>query len=166
MDAGLRPRVSHHWRAGLRTVHVRDLTATAGPRTHEVAIGHLVTFRPGKYEPLSWEQARGLVGNDGFDVRETPDGSPIRPVEHEGDFGRVQIRTDQVIATFEELTAAALVSRCEEFEAGRKFHARSSREKMIDFLMRQRLGGGAEDTEGEDDAEVIADDSPDLTSIP
>ena len=130
---------------------VRDLCATIGPRVHELMVDgrpRKFTFPVQDYIEIDPAVAVPLIGNDGFEVK-TVDGVTLRPLNAGPEL--VQLRTGQVIADLHELDKAALANRCRAYHGGDKFHPiRSTKNDMIDFLMRAQSAAAGEAVDDED----------------
>jgi hypothetical protein len=132
---------------------VRDLNATTEPRTHDLVdadgVKAAYAFPPGAWVDVPLTIAtRWLVGNSGFEVK-GPDGQVLKlvaqPQEAAGGRGLV-LRPDQVVASLDELTIDALMSRVQA--RGGKLTKADGKQKMVAFL----LSGGAAAAGAIDDA--------------
>lgn len=140
---------------------VVDLTATQGPRRHEIVQdgrSHVYVFESAD-QPVAMPRAHALtlVGNAGFAVHE-PSGQRLhtRPAAA----GPLVLRPDEVVARLEELTVDALLARAQALAGGGRFkRAGARRDDLIAFLIAGlAAAGGAVDAE--EALEVDVEDAP------
>lgn len=118
---------------------VKDLNATTDARRHDLldADGKIVSFdfMPNRYTAVPLTMAtRFLVGNSGFEVL-GPDGQVLRLMAQPqtGAGPGIVLRPDQVIASLDELTLDALVTRA--VAKGGKFTKASGKKAVVEFLV-------------------------------
>lgn len=150
---------------------VRDLLATAGPRTHLLNDRHNT---PQRYTfpddqtyvdaPMSTVMRNKLVENDGFEVR-NQNGAvmrAVRSVDHAGQKGIV-LAHDELVVKYEELITDALVTRAAKAGFVPVKDQDITRDDLINFLIeRSILGANGVAAEGEAAAGAAEADSVDL----
>lgn len=119
-------------------VDVVDLNASrvGAKRTHRLG-GRNYDFNGPDPVELPFDVALRLVGNEGFEVRKK-DGTVIRPkrqatTDMSGQV--VSLRSDQTIATYAELSKAALLERANALPGGGHFRHNTRPEDIIQFLI-------------------------------
>ena len=116
-------------------VEAVDLLATDGPRVHDLP--GPVTFEPGEWVKVPFvgigERLLGIP--EGFGVRKL-DGTPLRlkgtvvASSHQAG-GVTQLRSDQIVATYGEMSMEALKARC----VAANLAVSTARSPMIALLM-------------------------------
>lgn len=119
---------------------VRDLLATAGPRTHEFldrrGVRQKFTFKDDTdYVDVPMSIATKVIGNEGFEVLNQR-GMVLRAVRS-ADTGQqkgIILAHDEIVAKYDELTTDALIERA--VAAGFKPEGDdTTRDQLIDFLI-------------------------------
>lgn len=145
-------------KAAPKLLHVLDTTAQpptfdannrviAGPRTHEMPVDGFTksfVFEHGKPLPLPPEVALKFLKHDAFKL--TDEAGNIKPFRRrpkqpdELQAGEALVlKDDETVATYEELSSAALQARVLEMPGGEKFKSNPTRAALIEFIVAAKL---------------------------
>ena len=141
---------------------VRDLNATVRPRTHEFlnSEGHPVpvtfsnAYTPARVEA---EIAMTLVGIPGFVVTDEHGSAITSHAVDDGNDGTVILAANQTIATYDELSRDALLTRA--LTLGGKFTRTANKEELVAFLVAEASLGEPGGSTVLPDEEVELDES-------
>lgn len=133
-------------------------------RTHTPVVGVDYELNSAEFKNMPEAHARKFLCDETFIVQDET-GQLVPPLDASAmlkagaDIPSLDI--DQTIATYQELTDAALLARAAQRAGGEDFTGESHRESVIDFLIgraRQHLSSHESALEGEDTEEMAGED--------
>lgn len=145
---------------------VIDSLATSGPRTHDAAPGLSYQLHATKKTWMPQSHAMAFLCDAAFKVYDDAGElvHALPPITAQrGGHEAPKLRPGETIANLDELNTVALLARAKLHPDGRKFHGRTPRTELIEFLAsppKRGRGDGAGGT-AEPEADDIEDMSPD-----